>query len=271
MRLTDGKKRNLEDWKRTTKGDTKKKLEAEERKLGDVQKLLEHTLGIPPDTDFMVLEVLNQLQSYIKGLSNKALRRSKLLCTKQADGDPFSDFYLRLTNLAEEVDQCSGDPLTCAKTQIKMVVLMGFRDEKLIQRLISMDTRASLQVVVNCCHFYEATQSTASAIHSSPSHLCTISSYKGIIVRRRRILYIRLQFHDIASSLQLPTPLQLKVDPASFVHACMAQESAPLLRAPVTIVAAWVIGPMPPSALPRMPSAIFVARQDTMTSATERG
>ncbi|KAK7082110.1 hypothetical protein SK128_019222 [Halocaridina rubra] len=60
-----------------------------------------------------------------------------------------------------------------------MVVLMGIRDEELSQRLISRDTRASLQDVVNCCQLNEANQRTASDIHSSKSQLCTISSYKS--------------------------------------------------------------------------------------------
>ncbi|KAK7083533.1 hypothetical protein SK128_007860 [Halocaridina rubra] len=51
----------------------------------------------------------------------------------------------------------------------------------------------------------------------------------------------------------------------------MAKESAQLLRAPVTVVADRVTRPTLPSAPPRMPSATFVARQDTMTSAAKQG
>ncbi|KAK7076445.1 hypothetical protein SK128_001792 [Halocaridina rubra] len=104
--------------------------------------------------------------------------RRKLLCGKQADGEPLIDFYVRLKNLGEEINLCSGDPLTCADTQLDMVLLLELKDEELIQCLISMDTWAALQDVVNCCCMYEVTCSTASAIHSSSSQLSTISSYK---------------------------------------------------------------------------------------------
>ncbi|KAK7085640.1 hypothetical protein SK128_014290 [Halocaridina rubra] len=78
-----------------------------------------------------------------------------------------------------------------------------------------------------------------------------------------RILFIGLQLQDIARSLQLPTPLQLQMDLASFVHVGMAEGSALLLRESVTIATTGVIGPMPPSAPPRMPRATTVAGQDT--------
>ncbi|ROT75198.1 putative uncharacterized protein K02A2.6-like [Penaeus vannamei] len=59
-----------------------------------------------------------------------------------------------------------------------MILLMGVKDEELVQRLISMHTDASLQEMVTCCRSFEATKDAASAIHSSPSQLCAVSSYK---------------------------------------------------------------------------------------------
>ncbi|KAG0697957.1 hypothetical protein GWK47_026177 [Chionoecetes opilio] len=144
----------------------------------DVQRILEHTLGVAPDTSLTVTEVLDTLQSHFKSQRNEALRRRELLCCKQADGESFCDFYVRLKNLAEEVDLCTGNAMTCAEIQLKMVFLMGVRDEELIQRLISLDTGASLLDVVTCCRSLEATCKTASAIHSSPSQLRAMSTYK---------------------------------------------------------------------------------------------
>ncbi|KAG0724288.1 hypothetical protein GWK47_040884 [Chionoecetes opilio] len=123
-------------------------------------------------------QVLDTLQSHFKSQRNEALRRRELLCCKQADGESFSDFFVRLKNLAEEVDLCTGNAMTCAEIQLKMVLLMGVRDEELIQRLISLDTGASLQDVVTCCRSFEATRHTASAIYSSPSQLRAMSTYK---------------------------------------------------------------------------------------------
>ena len=146
--------------------------------LLDVQRILEHTLGIAPDTSLTVNEVLDELQSHFKGQHNEAFRRRELLRCRQTHGEPFSDFYVQLKDLAEEVDLCSGNPVTCAEIQLKMVLLMGVREEELVRRLISLDTGASLQDVVTCCRSFEATQTAASAIHSSPSQLCALSSYK---------------------------------------------------------------------------------------------
>ncbi|XP_045120473.1 uncharacterized protein LOC123509916 [Portunus trituberculatus] len=128
----------------------------------EVQRTLEHTLGIAPDTLLAVDEVLDVLQSHFKSQRNEALRRRELLCCKQA----------------VEVDLCSGDPVTCAETQLKMVLLMGIREEELVQRLISMDSGAPLQDLVTCCRSYEAARNTASAIQSSPSQLFSISAYR---------------------------------------------------------------------------------------------
>ena len=114
----------------------------------DIQRVLEHTLGIPPDTDLQVEAVLDRLQEHIRDLRNPALRCRQLLCCKQADGETFSDFYGRMMDLADEVDLCSGNPQACADTQLKMILLMGVKDEELIHRLISMDASATLQDMV---------------------------------------------------------------------------------------------------------------------------
>ncbi|KAG0725740.1 hypothetical protein GWK47_038032 [Chionoecetes opilio] len=75
-------------------------------------------------------------------------------------------------------DLCTSNAMTCAEIQGKMVLLMGVRDEELIQRLYPPDTGASLQDVVTCCRSFEATRHTASAIYSSPSQLRVMSTYK---------------------------------------------------------------------------------------------
>ena len=144
----------------------------------ETQRVLEHTLDIPPGTDKSVEEVLDALQQHIKSLRNEALRRRELLSCKQLEGEPFSDFYVRLKHIAEELDVCPGASSTCEETQLKMVILMGVRDEELVQKLISLDATASLQDVVNTCRSYEATRTAASAIRAPPSQLCATSTYK---------------------------------------------------------------------------------------------
>ena len=57
----------------------------------ETQRVLEHTLDIPPATDKTVEEVLDALQGHIKSLRNEALRRRELLGCKQFEGEFFSN------------------------------------------------------------------------------------------------------------------------------------------------------------------------------------
>ncbi|ROT77061.1 hypothetical protein C7M84_004316 [Penaeus vannamei] len=128
------------------------------------------TLGIAHDTSLTVDEVLDELQTHFKNQRNEALRR-QLLCCKQKEGETFSD-------LAEEVNLCSGDPVTCVEAQLKMYLLMRVKYEELVQHLISLHADVSLQDMVTYCRSFEATKDAVSAIHSSPSQLCAIISYQ---------------------------------------------------------------------------------------------
>ena len=80
----------------------------------------------------------------------------------------FNDFYLRLKNAAKAVDICKGQCKDCEETQLKQVILMGVRDSKLVQRLITLAPTSSLDDLVQECYTHEATRSTATAI-TSPS------------------------------------------------------------------------------------------------------
>ncbi|KAK4320506.1 hypothetical protein Pmani_008668 [Petrolisthes manimaculis] len=59
-----------------------------------------------------------------------------------------------------------------------MVLLMGVKNEELVQRIISLNAGSTLQEFVNCCRAYEATKMTASVIHAMPSQLKAVSTYK---------------------------------------------------------------------------------------------
>ncbi|XP_068245143.1 uncharacterized protein mRpL22 [Palaemon carinicauda] len=144
----------------------------------ETQRILEHTLNVPPDTDRSVEEVLNVLQEHIKNLRNEALRRRDLLSCKQREGESFSEFYVRLKHVAEEIDVCPGQCAVCEETQLKMIIIMGVRDEELTQKLIALDTSASLATMVNECRSYEATRTATTAIRAPPSKLCAVSTYK---------------------------------------------------------------------------------------------
>ncbi|XP_069994141.1 uncharacterized protein [Penaeus vannamei] len=144
----------------------------------EVQRLLHYTLAIPPDSSMPVVQVLDALQQYFRNSQNEALRRRELLSCKQTPGEPFSAFYARMKDLADEVELCTGDRTTCAATQLKMILLMGVREEELVQRLVSLDSQASLDDFVTCCRTFESSRAAASAIVAAPSQLNILSSYK---------------------------------------------------------------------------------------------
>ncbi|KAK7070115.1 hypothetical protein SK128_006774, partial [Halocaridina rubra] len=79
----------------------------------------------------------------------------------------------------EEADPCSGDPITCAETQLKMDILMGVRDQDLVQHLISLNAPTTLNIFVTCCRSFKAARTTASVIHALPNQLRAVSAYKN--------------------------------------------------------------------------------------------
>ncbi|KAK4322661.1 hypothetical protein Pmani_006562 [Petrolisthes manimaculis] len=58
-----------------------------------------------------------------------------------------------------------------------MVILMGVREEELIQKLISLDSHSSLDDMVTVCQSYEAARRTTSAIRAPPEQVRAISTY----------------------------------------------------------------------------------------------
>ncbi|XP_066978786.1 uncharacterized protein [Macrobrachium rosenbergii] len=117
----------------------------------EVQCLLMHTLGIPHDTSLSLTEAV---------------------------GESFVDYYARLKDLADEVDLCTGNPTSCTEKQLQMVILMGVRDEELIQCLVALQPSSTFADLVTCCSSFESTRATASAIASAPSQISAVSSYK---------------------------------------------------------------------------------------------
>ncbi|KAK4316013.1 hypothetical protein Pmani_012797 [Petrolisthes manimaculis] len=59
-----------------------------------------------------------------------------------------------------------------------MIILMGIRDDELVQRLISLDSTASLADVVTICRSYEAAKCATSAIRAPQAQLRAVSAYK---------------------------------------------------------------------------------------------
>ncbi|KAK8372371.1 hypothetical protein O3P69_020950 [Scylla paramamosain] len=144
----------------------------------ETQRVLEHTLQIPPTTDKTVDEVVDALELHIKGLRNEALRRRELFSCRQMEAETFADFYVRLRRRAEEIDICPGKSSVCEETQLKSVILMGVRDDELIQRLISLDDKCSLQEMVTACRSYEAARCATSDIRAQPTQVRALTPHQ---------------------------------------------------------------------------------------------
>lgn len=183
----------------------------------EVQRLLHHTLAIPPDSSTPVHHVLDILQRHFRNVQNEALRRRELLSCKQATGESFSAFYSRLKDLADEVDLCTGDPTTCAAAQIKMILLMGIREEELVQRLVSLDSHTSLDDFVTCCRTFESSRAAASAISAAPSQLNVVSTYK----RNQR----RQKTPATTTPQRQQSPISTDVPSTAFCRSCTRQHA----------------------------------------------
>ena len=143
------------------------------------QHVLEHTLQVPPSTDKTVSQVLDTLQAHLRSQCNEALRRRELMRCRQAEGESFQDFYVRLSQLAAEVDVCPGRSVQCHETQIKTLITLGIRDEELVRKVVALPNGSSLQEVIKTCESFEAASSASSAIRSSDtSKSCAVSAYK---------------------------------------------------------------------------------------------
>ncbi|KAK4325084.1 hypothetical protein Pmani_004240 [Petrolisthes manimaculis] len=59
-----------------------------------------------------------------------------------------------------------------------MTILMGIRDDELVQHLILLDPKSSIVDVVTICRSYEAAKCATSAIRAPPDQLRAVSAYK---------------------------------------------------------------------------------------------
>lgn len=143
----------------------------------DTQRVLEHTLQVPPDSTSSVEAVLDILQRHIKDSSNEALRRRAFTSCKQAVGESFADFFVRLKGLSEEIDVCKARDVSCEESWIKHGILTGVHDEELVHKIIALDASSSLGDVVTLCRSHEATRSTATALRAPPAARA-VSQYK---------------------------------------------------------------------------------------------
>ncbi|XP_045133132.1 uncharacterized protein LOC123517192 [Portunus trituberculatus] len=143
----------------------------------ETQRVLEHTLQVHPSSTSPVDEVLDILQKHIKESSNEALRRRAFTTCKQATGESFADFFVRLKSLSEEIDVCKAHSTECKEAWLKHGILTGVQDEEVMQKIIALDAAATLADVVTLCRSNEATRTAASALRAPPG-VRAVSQYR---------------------------------------------------------------------------------------------
>lgn len=137
---------------------------------------LEHVLGVSPDQNIPVDDAIAKLETHVKSQNNEAIRRKAFSLCKQDTGEPFEDFFVRLKSLALEVDLCKANSKDCSDEQMKHAILMGVRDQELVEKLTDMP-RGTLQEVVDKCKSFESTKKNADALRDTASTRA-VSQYK---------------------------------------------------------------------------------------------
>lgn len=113
----------------------------------EMRRTLEVSLGVLLSSSLTLWEVLERLQEHVKGQRNEALRHLSFSQCRQAEGEKFNYFYVRLKQ--------ADDP-GCVEAQVKHSVLISIRDEETKQRLLELPTNATLERVLSLCKSREA-------------------------------------------------------------------------------------------------------------------
>ena len=119
---------------------------------------------------------------------------------------------------------------------------MGVRDEKFVQKLISLDTTVLLQDVVNTCRSYEATRKATAAIHAPPSQLCVTSTYKNQKEHKKTAAVTPPSASAVPVHMTLQTSAQLLKVVATTVAAeiiILGHRNAPLSPFSVSLAITW--------------------------------
>ena len=95
---------------------------------------LHYRLQISEDDSIPIENIITTPGEYFKAQTDETLRRRELFSRRQMIGEQFNEFFVRVKNLAEAVDVCTGHA-DCESTQLIQVILMGVNDQELVQEL----------------------------------------------------------------------------------------------------------------------------------------
>ena len=144
----------------------------------EMRRTLQVSLEVLPSATLSVSDVIARLRDHVRSQKNEALRRLAFSQCKQAEGEKFNDFYIRLKQAAEEVDLCKGNDADCVETQMKHAILIGVKDEEVKQRLLELKSDATLDQVITVCRSREAAEVTTQELRPSQPTARGVSAYK---------------------------------------------------------------------------------------------
>lgn len=179
---------------------------------------------------FTVDEILYSLQNTLKVLARICPMMLPTAC-KQLDGESFSDYYARLKNLAEELGQCSNNPITyagrssrwwsCREIKIRNFCSISF---------LSTQLHLSRHLLSAACHFR--------LLVLRPT-ICMPSQTSFVLFPHLRRSNDRKTANPHLNSLASV----LHASPATASTVC---DASPSLPATVTAAVKWVTGPKVP-------------------------
>lgn len=146
----------------------------------EVLRVLDHTLGVKNDSNLPVEDIIDKIITHIKDKRNESLRRLEFINCKQHQGETFDNFWVRLKQIADDIDLCKGD--NCVDNQLKHAILIGLKDNDTVQQLLRMKANTSLSEVLTVVRSMEAAQKTSNAIQveyqPATGKVNAISTYK---------------------------------------------------------------------------------------------
>lgn len=86
----------------------------------EVLRVLDHTLGVKTDSVLPVEDIIDKIITHIKDKRNESLRRLEFTNCKQHQGETFENFWVRLKQVADDIDLCKGD--NCVDNQLKHAI-----------------------------------------------------------------------------------------------------------------------------------------------------
>ena len=118
----------------------------------DMKEMLIHSLGVSVNSAMPLCDIIQLIDNHMRRQRNQTLRRQQFNQCRQAQGQSFDTFYVRLKQMAADADLCRH----CLDDRLLDGIISGVSDRDLAERIQALDIPPSLSQVVNMCRSHEA-------------------------------------------------------------------------------------------------------------------